>query len=80
MKTKLKKMGQHYGIVLPTKALKALNLNLNDTVTMKVSGDSLVISKAESFNPTSLDELFKDYTGTYDYDIVFDDFVGREIE
>ena len=43
------------------------------------SGKEIILTKIDVFNPKSLEELFLEYKGTYNGEIVFDDSKGREV-
>ena len=79
MNTQIKKIGNSKGIIIPAPIIKMLDLKEYEELNLKVEGDDIILSKVEVFNPKSLDELFKGFTGTYESEVVFDDVKGREI-
>jgi len=79
MHTKLKKIGNSKGIIIPAGILKVFGLKEHDPLDIEVHNNELVIKKVKAFNPTSLEELFEGYHGDYQGEIVFDDVKGREV-
>lgn len=79
MITQIKKIGNSKGIIIPAPIIKMLNLKEFEELSLKVEGDDIILSKAEVFDPKSLDELFKEFNGKYEGEVVFDDVKGREI-
>lgn len=79
MNTQIKKIGNSKGIIIPSAIIKTLGLNETDEINVKVDGDKIILSKVNTFNPKSLSELFNNYDGTYNDQIIFDDHKGREI-
>ena len=79
MNTQIKKIGNSKGIIIPAPIIKMLDLKEFEELTLKVEGDDIILSKAEVFDPKSLDELFKEFNGKYEGEVVFDDVKGREI-
>ena len=79
MNTQLKKIGNSKGIIIPAAILKVLDIKESEELTLKVEGKEIILSKVNSFDPKSLEELFLDYKGTYKGDIIFDDAKGREV-
>ncbi len=79
MNTQVKRFGNSKGVILPAPIIKLLEIEEFETLELKVEGKNIVLSKVEVFDPQSLDELFENYSGTYDFEIVFDDVKGREI-
>ncbi|MGI6781440.1 MAG: AbrB/MazE/SpoVT family DNA-binding domain-containing protein [Acholeplasmataceae bacterium] len=78
MKTQIKKIGNSKGIIIPAAIIKTLGLEEQDSLLLEVQGDSIIIKK-EKKTPMTLMQLFEEYDGNYDYDIVFDDAVGDEV-
>ena len=64
MKTIIRRIGNNQGIILPKDILKAVNWSENETVSLDVEGDRIVIRKAES--KTNIAELFENYDGDYE--------------
>lgn len=79
MNAPIKKIGNSKGVIIPSAVYKMLNLNEVESLALKVSGNDIILSKPEVFNPKSLTELFEGFKGTYDEPMVFDDAKGREI-
>lgn len=79
MSTQIKKIGNSRGVIIPAGILKVLGLGEQDHLLIKIEDNNIVLTKQQTFNPQSLDELFVDFHGTYSSEIVFDDAVGREI-
>lgn len=79
MNTQIKKIGNSKGIIIPAPIIKMLDLREFEELSLKVVGDDIILSKAEVFDPKSLDELFKEFNGKYEGEVVFDDVKGREI-
>lgn len=79
MNTQIKKIGNSKGIIIPAPIIKMLDLKEFEELSLKVEGDDIILSKAEVFDPKSLDELFKEFNGKYEGEVVFDDVKGREI-
>lgn len=79
MNTQIKKIGNSKGIIIPAPIIKMLDLKEFEELSLKVEGDDIILSKAEVFDPKSLDELFKEFNGKYEGEVVFDDLKGREI-
>jgi hypothetical protein len=46
---------------------------------VKVEGNEIILSKVNSFDPKSLEELFLDHKEMYKGKIIFDDSKGREV-
>jgi len=79
MTTKLKKIGNSQGIIIPSSMLRYLNISEKEMLDIELKGDEIILSKAVNFDPKSLEELFDGYEGKLDSEIVFDDVKGREI-
>ncbi len=79
MNTQLKKIGNSKGIIIPAAILKMLDIKESEELTLKVEGKEIILSKVATFNPKALEELFVDYKGTYEGEIIFEDSKGREI-
>jgi antitoxin component of MazEF toxin-antitoxin module len=79
MNTQLKKIGNSKGIIIPAAILKMLDIKESEELTVKVEGKEIILSKVNSFDPKSLEELFLDYKETYKGEIIFDDSKGREV-
>lgn len=79
MNTQLKKIGNSKGVIIPAAILKILDIKESEEFTVKVKGKEIILSKASSFDPKSLEELFLDYKETYKGEIVFNDSKGREV-
>lgn len=79
MNTQLKKIGNSKGIIIPAVILKMLDIKESEELTVKVEGKEIILSKVNSFDPKSLEELFVDYKETYKGEIIFDDSKGREV-
>lgn len=79
MNTQLKKIGNSKGIIIPAVILKMLDIKESEELTVKVEGKEIILSKVNSFDPKSLEELFLDYKETYEGEIIFDDSKGREV-
>lgn len=79
MNTQLKKIGNSKGIIIPAAILKMLDIKESEELTLKVEGKEIILSKVATFNPKTLEELFVDYKGTYEGEIIFEDSKGREI-
>jgi len=79
MNTQLKKIGNSKGIIIPAAILKMLDIKESEELTVKVEGKEIILSKVNSFDPKSLEELFLDYKETYKGEIIFDDSKGREL-
>jgi antitoxin component of MazEF toxin-antitoxin module len=79
MNTQLKKIGNSKGIIIPAAILKMLDIKESEELTVKVEGKEIILSKVNSFDPKSLEELFLDYKDTYKGEIIFDDSKGREV-
>lgn len=79
MNTQLKKIGNSKGVIIPAAILKILDIKESDELTLKVEGKEIILSKVDSFDPKSLEELFLDYKETYKGEIIFDDSKGREV-
>lgn len=79
MNTQLKKIGNSKGVIIPATILKMLDIKDSEEFTVKVEGKEIVLSKVNSFDPKSLEELFLDYKETYNGEIIFDDSKGREV-
>jgi antitoxin component of MazEF toxin-antitoxin module len=79
MNTQLKKIGNSRGVIIPAAILKMLDIKESEEFTVRVEGKEIVLSKVNSFDPKSLEELFFDYKETYKGEIIFDDSKGREV-
>ncbi len=79
MNVQLKKIGNSKGVIIPAAILKVLDIKESEELTVKVEGKEIILSKVNSFDPKSLEELFLDYKGTYKGEIIFDDSKGREV-
>lgn len=79
MNTQLKKIGNSKGVIIPAAILKILDIKESEELTVKVEGKEIILSKVNSFDPKSLEELFLDYKETYKGEIIFDDSKGREV-
>lgn len=79
MNTQLKKIGNSKGIIIPAAILKMLDIKESEELTVKVEGKEIILSKVNSFDPKSLEELFLNYKETYKGEIIFDDSKGREV-
>jgi len=79
MNTQIKKIGNSKGVIIPSAILKMLNIKESEELTIKVEGKDIILSKVDIFDPKSLEELFLDYKGTYNGEIIFDDSEGREV-
>jgi antitoxin component of MazEF toxin-antitoxin module len=79
MKTQLKKIGNSKGVIIPAAILKMLDIKESEEFTVKVEGKEIILSKVNSFDPKSLEELFLGYKETYKGEIIFDDSQGREV-
>ena len=79
MNTQLKKIGNSKGIIIPAAILKMLDIKESEELTVKVEGKDIILSKVNSFDPKSLEELFLDYKETYKGEIIFDDAKGKEV-
>jgi len=79
MLTQIKKFGNSKGIIIPAAILKVLDIKESEELTIKVEGKEIVLAKKEVFDPHSLEELFLEYKGIYQGEIIFDDAKGREI-
>ena len=79
MNTQLKKIGNSKGIIIPAVILKMLDIKESEELTVKVKGKEIILSKVNSFDPKSLEEIFLDYKETYKGEIIFDDSKGREV-
>ena len=79
MNTQIKKIGNSKGIIIPAPIIKMLDLKEFEELSLKVEGDDIILSKAEVFDPKSLDELFNEFNGKYEGEVVFNDVKGREI-
>ena len=53
-KSKVRKVGNSLGLTLPLEFIRSLNLQENDEVTLRVSGDSLII---ERYDPEILAQM-----------------------
>ena len=77
MKSKIKRIGNSQGIVLPAGMLKALGLGLGDPVEINLINNEVIMRKV--FQPTSLEELFEGYESDYKPELINDDEPrGRE--
>ena len=65
MNTQIKKIGNSKGIIIPAPIIKMLDLKEFEELSLKVEGDDIILSKAEVFDPKSLDELFKEFEGEH---------------
>jgi len=79
MNTQIKKIGNSKGIIIPAAILKVLDIKENEEISLKVEGKEIILSKVNAFDPKSLEELFLEYQGNYEGEIVFDDSKGREV-
>ncbi len=79
MNTQIKKIGNSKGIIIPAAILKMLDIKEREELTVKVEGKKIILSKVATFDPKSLEDLFIEYKGTYQSDIVFDNAKGREV-
>lgn len=79
MDSEIKKIGNSKGIVIPASVIKMLNLKEKDKVEIKVVDNQIILTKVDTFNPKSLEELFIGYEGTYNEKIIFDDEKGDEV-
>ena len=79
MNTQIKKIGNSKGIIIPAIILKMLDIKGNERLNIKVEENEIRISKVDVFDPKSLEELFSEYDGNYNGEIVFNDSKGREI-
>jgi len=79
MNTQLKKIGNSKGVIIPAAILRMLDIKESEEFTVKVEGKDIILSKVNSFDPKSLEELFFDYKETYKGEIIFDDSKGREV-
>ena len=79
MNVQLKKIGNSKGVIIPAAILKVLDIKESEELTVKVEGKEIILSKVNSFDPKSLEELFLDYKGTYKGEIIFGDSKGREV-
>jgi antitoxin MazE len=79
MNTQIKKIGNSKGIIIPAAILKMLDIKESEELSVKVEGKDIILSKIDIFDPKSLEELFLEYKGTYEGEIIFDDSKGREV-
>jgi len=79
MNIQLKKIGNSKGIIIPSSILKTLDIKLSEQLKVKVEGKEIILSKVDTFDPQSLEELFLDYKGMYSGKIVFDNSKGKEV-
>lgn len=79
MLTKVRKIGNRKGILIPTKVLKLMGIHENDELTIDFDKHSIKLTKKEAFNPQSLDQLFSIFGKSYKSEIIFDDVEGSEI-
>lgn len=63
MTTTLQKWGNSQGLRLPKEILKAANFSENETVELLADETGIKIQKARKLE--TLDDIFKDYKGTY---------------
>lgn len=79
MEAKIQKWGNSAGIRIPNNLLKALNLKVNDILTLEKEENKIVITKSEK-NKISLKERFANYHGeNLSEDFSWDDAIGKEI-
>jgi antitoxin component of MazEF toxin-antitoxin module len=79
MNAQIKKIGNSKGIIIPAAILKMLDIKESEKLTIKVEGKDIILSRKDIFDPKSLKELFLEYKGTYEGEIIFDDSKGREV-
>jgi len=79
MNSQIKKNGNSKVIIIPSAIIKTLGLSEKDNLSIKVPDDKIILTKANTFNPKSLKELFDNYNDRYNAEIIFDDAKGREV-
>ena len=77
MQTKIKKIGNSKGIIIPAAIIKMLGLDEFQKMAIEVRNNKIILSKKNSFNPQSLSELFEGYKEKYQSEIIFDDVKGN---
>ncbi len=78
LNTSIKKIGNSKGVIIPASILKVLGINENDSLDLKIENRQIILSKIEVYEPMILEELFVEYKGNYDVDLVFPDDIGEE--
>jgi antitoxin MazE len=61
--TVITKWGNSHALRLPSKIVKALEINCNDKVYLEVNDEKIIITKVPSPQKGTLEYLFKDYSG-----------------
>lgn len=64
MRATIQKWGNSQGIRIPKAFLDALGMIENDSVELNREGDNLVITKTKKETELTLEDIFKDYSGT----------------
>ena len=57
------KWGNSHAVRLPSKMVKALDIDCNDKVYLEFNEDRIIITKAPAPKKGTLEYLFKDYSG-----------------
>jgi len=78
LNTSIKKIGNSKGVIIPASILKVMGISENDSLELRVDNNQIILSKIEAFEPMILEELFVNYEGNYDIDLVFPDDLGEE--
>lgn len=80
MKTKIRKIGNSKGVIIPNEFIKNFDLVLNDDVEMNYDGDQITIKPVPLHKELTLKDLFKNYDESYQKEEVFKDDkpIGRE--
>ena len=80
MEAQLVKWGNGQGIRIPKLILKELDIKVNDTLSMEVRGEQIIIEKVK-FKHRSLEERARAYGGELGADTEFDwgEPKGREV-
>ena len=79
METTIKKIGNSHGVILPSYIMKVFGLKVASKIKVFIKEKHIVIEPIDQVNAKTLEELFKNYKGKYDYEIVFNDTQGDEI-
>lgn len=77
MQTKIKKIGNSKGVIIPAAIIKMLGLDEFQKMAIEVRNNKIILSKVTPFDPQSLSEFFEGYKEKYQGEIIFDDVKGN---
>lgn len=63
MQVVISKWGNSSAIRLPKQLMKRLQLQPNDILDYKTTGDKIILEKADKASELTVEELFRDYQG-----------------